>query len=104
MAGEHDKPFTPDELEQILEGLEGPVGSPEDVEWPDAPLCCRCYDSGPLFPATCEEKPEQWLHTGLGMYHCPDCGAMVLAGLPHPDLCDLCLNRKHPSYDLPSSR
>lgn len=21
----------------------------------------------------------------MGMYHCPECGEMVLAGLPHPD-------------------
>jgi DNA-directed RNA polymerase subunit RPC12/RpoP len=30
---------------------------------------------------TCSEKPE--LQAG-GMYHCPECGMMVLAGLPHP--------------------
>ncbi len=23
----------------------------------------------------------------IGQYHCPDCEVMVLAGLPHPDIC-----------------
>lgn len=62
----------------------------DDDDWLDGPpLCARCYSEGPLFPARCEEKPE--LQFGpIGMYHCPDCGAMVLAGLPHPPLCEAC--------------
>jgi hypothetical protein len=32
----------------------------------------------------CGHDPEKT--TGpLGMYHCPECGEMVLAGAPHPD-------------------
>lgn len=29
--------------------------------------------------------PQQLTGAPLGMYHCPYCGAMVAAGLPHPD-------------------
>lgn len=29
--------------------------------------------------------PEQRGPSGLGMYHCPYCGEMVVAGLPHVD-------------------
>lgn len=31
----------------------------------------------------CPEKPELLAGAPLGMYHCPECGCMVLAGLPH---------------------
>jgi len=33
---------------------------------------------------SCPHDPEEPLRTPLGMYHCPDCGAMVVAGVPHP--------------------
>jgi len=62
-------------------------------------LCCRCYAEGPLFEANCDEKPELLANSPIGMYHCPDCGAMVLAGCSHPPLCRLCIERKHPSFD-----
>jgi hypothetical protein len=29
--------------------------------------------------------PQQLKGAPLGQYHCPYCGAMVMAGLPHPD-------------------
>ena len=64
---------------------------------PTGPLCGRCYAETELFPANCEEKPET--KGRLGMYHCPDCGAMIMGGIPHFPLCKLCLERKHPSYD-----
>ena len=78
----------------------------DDLEVPEreshgeqsSPMCGRCYaDNVPLFPAKCAERPE--LHTNLGMYHCPDCGAMLMGGLPHFDMCQLCIDRHHPSYD-----
>jgi hypothetical protein len=74
----------------IIEGMED-IGQ----------LCGRCYDDHvPLFPANCTEKPERFgPNSGLGMYHCPDCGAMLLAGFPHPDMCQLCIDRKHPGFD-----
>lgn len=31
----------------------------------------------------CPEKPEALLGLPIGMYHCPSCGEMQLAGLPH---------------------
>jgi hypothetical protein len=68
---------------------------------PTAPMCGRCFaDNVPLFPAKCAEKPE--LHTNLGMYHCPDCGAMLMGGIPHFDMCQLCIDQQHPSYDAAS--
>jgi hypothetical protein len=30
-------------------------------------------------------EPEQLTGVPLGQYHCGYCGAMVVAGLPHPD-------------------
>ena len=33
---------------------------------------------------TCQEDPEILLCSGLGMYHCPGCGMMVVAGMKHP--------------------
>ena len=62
-------------------------------------ICGRCYDAADVFPANCDEKPEALLGQPIGMYHCPDCGAMVMAGIPHPDLCKPCLDRKHPHFD-----
>jgi hypothetical protein len=66
-------------------------------------LCARCYIpiEGTPEEVNCFEKPERLAGSPIGMYHCPDCGAMVLAGVPHPPLCDLCLARKHPSFDRP---
>lgn len=32
----------------------------------------------------CPHDPKPLLGLPLGMYHCPDCGMMVLAGMPHP--------------------
>lgn len=65
-------------------------------------MCGRCYDDNVLvFPANCAEKPEKLAGQSIGQYHCPDCGAMVMAGMPHPDLCQKCIDRKHPGFDKP---
>jgi predicted RNA-binding Zn-ribbon protein involved in translation (DUF1610 family) len=32
----------------------------------------------------CSYDPEPLKDIPLGMFHCPDCGEMVLAGFPHP--------------------
>ena len=65
-------------------------------------LCGRCYDFvDEVFPAPCAENPEALAGTPLGQYHCPDCGAMVVAGLPHPRVCRLCLERRAPGIDVP---
>lgn len=78
--------------------------APDDnlAEMPAERLCGRCYARGKeLFPTACAEKPEEHIHEPLGMYHCPDCGAMLLAGMPHPEVCELCRDKKHPEYDAP---
>ncbi|OPZ36147.1 MAG: hypothetical protein BWY99_02080 [Synergistetes bacterium ADurb.BinA166] len=55
-------------------------------------VCGRCYEStSRLFPAKCSEKPEALVGVPVGQYHCPDCGAMVLAGVLHPQVCSECL-------------
>ena len=56
-------------------------------------LCAFCYDERDLVEPPCEEKPEKLLGQPIGMYHCKDCGSMVLAGLPHPWLCRRCADR-----------
>jgi len=33
----------------------------------------------------CKHDPRQYLGYPMGMYHCPECGEMVIAGLDHPD-------------------
>ena len=60
-------------------------------------FCSACLDEKPLSDARCHEKPETKANIGLGMYHCPECGAMVLAGWKHPQLCEDC----QPSPDPP---
>jgi hypothetical protein len=39
---------------------------------------------------TCPEDPEKLCGQPIGMYHCPDCGCMQVACIPHmcnPELC-----------------
>jgi len=63
-------------------------------------LCGRCYDEvDKLFAANCKEKPELLIGMPIGMYHCPNCGAMLVAGFLHPELCIKCIKRKHPKFD-----
>jgi hypothetical protein len=33
----------------------------------------------------CDYDPSGLVNVPLGMFHCPNCGQMVVAGLPHPD-------------------
>ncbi len=58
-------------------------------------ICGRCYaDVEEIFKPYCNEKPEyKTKNIPLGMYHCPECGAMCLAGSPHPYVCKECLKR-----------
>ena len=64
-------------------------------------ICGRCYveTTDDLFEANCFEKPEELVDVPIGMYHCPDCGCMLIAGLAHPKLCNLCLKREHILFD-----
>lgn len=78
----------------------------EDSEYADKlmtgeiQLCGRCYDEvEKLYEPLCNGKPELLVGVPLGQYHCPDCGAMVLAGVPHPSVCEKCRDIKHPDFD-----
>ncbi len=69
----------------------------------DPKICGRCYcETDELFDSGCAEKPERLINQPIGQYHCPECGAMVVAGFTHPQVCKLCRDRQHPSFDLPS--
>lgn len=62
--------------------------------------CGRCYDKDvQVFLPKCKEKPEKLKGMPIGQYHCPDCGAMLIAGLPHFKLCKQCRDLEHPAYD-----
>ena len=59
-------------------------------------MCGLCYKSvtpEKLLPAPCSEHPETLVDKPIGMYHCPDCGAMLCAGVPHPHLCTECYDK-----------
>lgn len=34
---------------------------------------------------SCQYDPRETAGLPIGMYHCPECGEMVLAGVEHPD-------------------
>jgi len=58
-------------------------------------MCGRCFDFveyEDLHDAPCFEKPELLKGTTQGMYHCPDCGQMIMAGMKHPKVCKTCFN------------
>ena len=67
------------------------------------PTCARCYDEvstdDDLFEPNCTEKPERLKGLPIGMYHCPECGTMLVAGYPHGWICKPCWDRTHPSFD-----
>jgi hypothetical protein len=59
--------------------------------------CCRCRQDRPaLYPARCATHPERD-DAARGHYACPDCGAPLLAGFPHPLMCRDCLLRLQPA-------
>ena len=33
----------------------------------------------------CTYDPKEYANQPIGMFHCPECGEMVLAGMDHPD-------------------
>ena len=76
-----------DELSDTERG-EGGFGSTDKMPI----LCARCTSESPLFPPACKHKPEHQFGP-TGMYHCPDCGTMLLAGSPHFYLCEECNKR-----------
>lgn len=55
-------------------------------------ICGRCYAQvEKIYTTDCQEKPELLRGQPIGQYHCPDCGAMLLAGIPHFQVCSACL-------------
>ena len=59
-------------------------------------MCGRCYADGiELQYPKCKEKPELLKGQPIGQYHCPDCGAMIIAGMKHPELCQSCNDGTH---------
>lgn len=62
--------------------------------------CGRCYDEvDELFDSPCNEHPELLTNVPLGQYHCPECGAMLVTGFLHPQVCNYCLTQEHPYID-----
>ena len=80
-----------DELSDTERG-EGGFGSTDKMpilSMGDTPLCARCGNWGTIHPPKCRHKSE--LEQGaIGMYHCPDCGTMLMAGMNHFHLCQTC--------------
>jgi hypothetical protein len=66
-------------------------------------MCGRCYDEvDKLVDSKCDDKPEDLARAPIGQYHCcSDCGAMVIAWIEHPLVCERCAERKHPGLDKP---
>lgn len=88
------------EAGRVLLELARRVEEYEREHFPWVPMCVRCYAEGELFPAKCSERPELLVDSPIGQYHCPDCGAMVMAGVPHGPVCVLCRDRNHPAFDV----
>ena len=53
--------------------------------------CGKCLKEGPLFYAPCPNPMRT--RASVGMYHCPECSIMVVAGTKHPMLCEECINK-----------
>lgn len=68
----HWSEFTP--LQALQAGLDLSVAT--DIDAPVNEMGDRC-------PWPWE--PQQYTSAAMGQYHCPYCGAMVLAGRPHLD-------------------
>jgi len=70
---------------------------------PDETLCGCCYDTvkrAALVASPCPHNPEAYAGMPIGMYHCPSCGVMVLAGSAHPTLCLECAEKLRANLSL----
>jgi hypothetical protein len=47
---------------------------------------------------TCAYDPRPLLGQPIGMFHCPECGEMVLAGLPHPTMTEAEADASYAEY------
>ena len=63
-----------------------PSTNPKDPKF----MCAYCgrffHTEEELYDSGCRE-----VDNSQGMYHCRDCGVMVLGGYPHPRVCLRCL-------------
>lgn len=70
-----------------------------DTEIPDADLVnWGEYEGKKRLP--CPEDPRKFKGQPLGMYHCPDCGMMVIAGMKHGTPHATVEEQEHLSYPL----
>lgn len=79
-----------DWITEDMLGGEAPRVPPDLM--PHGPLCARCYSEdspGNHVEFACTHDPVR-TQGAIGMYHCPDCGAMVLAGHAHGPICRHC--------------
>lgn len=56
-------------------------------------ICGRCLRECmvmDMVEAPCKEDPAKLLGQPIGMYHCPECGSMLVAGIPHFRVCWWC--------------
>lgn len=62
-------------------------------------ICGRCHsEQQRLYTANCAEQPE-YAPAAAQRYACPDCGAVLHAGMRHPRLCRACMDRSHRVLD-----
>lgn len=56
-------------------------------------ICGRCLKEFPehyIKSSGCNEKPEEKIGQPIGMYHCPECDTMLVAGVKHLPICIEC--------------
>jgi hypothetical protein len=61
-------------------------------------MCGMCYDfTDILYPTKCvlDESLDE-----SGMYHCPDCGMMLIGKCGHPGVCEKCYNMLYNFSDV----
>ncbi len=60
--------------------------------------CEKCAE---LRKHPCVEDPVKLKGQPIGMYHCPECGEMQIAGLPHTTpMCEDCFDKLYVDYML----
>ncbi len=55
-------------------------------------ICARCLSSvSELYESPCGYDPRE-AQNAIGQFHCPACGTMVMAGMPHLRICKKCMD------------
>lgn len=88
-----------DQAEQMIADLTARLAQHGDATYVDRlyrnALDMVIQDLRHALAGACPEQPEAMHGRPIGMYHCPSCGCMVVAGMrrhPHDDDCWLGLN------------